>query len=198
MFGSTVVLLFYHKEPELNSQLEAETKAGIGLGVGVVSGLMAMTVSTLGLLLGGLQLGSLLSLSVLVVMGHIYSLSPAWLPLCVVLAVSISTAVFTLQWQKLFSIIYTSVFGATAVTLCVDHLLGTLVLPDQVYDVLCQVVPRPLCWFNWAIAGIGPALSIAGVLVQWGLTAKGFSHKKSEFQSIISRQLLCLFHVISL
>lgn len=195
MFGSAVVLLFYHKEPELNSQLEKETKAGISLGVGVVSGLMTMTVSTLGLLLGGLQLGSLLSVSVLVVIGHFYSLSPAWVPLCAVLAASISAAVFTLQWQKLFTIIYTSVFGATIMMLCVDYLLGRSVLPDQVYDVFCQVVPRPLCWFNWAITGICPALSIAGVLVQWCLTGKGVSHKKSEFQSIIPRQELYLFHV---
>ncbi|XP_070824761.1 transmembrane protein 198-like [Chaetodon trifascialis] len=176
MFSSAVVLLLYHKEPMLDTQLGMETKAGIGLGVGVLCGLMTMLVSTMGLVLCGLQLGSLLSLAVLVVAGQFHSLTPVWVPLSAVLAASIVTAVFTLQWQKLFTIIHTSVFGATTVMLCVDYLLGTFMLPDQVYDMLCQVAPRPLCWFNWAITGIWPVMSLMGVLVQWTFTAKGVSH----------------------
>lgn len=179
MFSSAAVLLFYHKETVLDAQLGTETKAGIGLGVGVLCGLMTMLVTTMGLLLSGLQLGSLLSLSILVVIGQFYSLTPMWVPLCAVLAASIVTAVFILQWQKLFIIIYTSVFGATAVMLCVDYLLGTFMLPDQVYDMLSQVAPRPLCWFNWAIAGIWPVMSLIGVLVQWKFTAKGVSHTEA-------------------
>ncbi|XP_017274651.1 transmembrane protein 198 [Kryptolebias marmoratus] len=182
MFGSAAVLLLYHNEPKLNSQLKVETKAGIGLGVGVLSGLMTMTVSTLGLLLSGLQLGSLVSVSLLVIIGQFYSLSPVWVPLCAILAASISTAVFMLQWQKLFSVIYTSVFGATVAMLCVDYLLGTFMLPDQVYDMFCQAAPRLLCWFNWAITGICPVLSITGVLVQWWLTAKGVSHTETAHE----------------
>ncbi|XP_022062056.1 transmembrane protein 198-like [Acanthochromis polyacanthus] len=177
LLGSAAVLLLYHKEPVLNVQLGMETKAGIGLGVGVLCGLMTMLVSTMGLLLSGLQLGSLLSLSILVIIAQFHSLTPVWVPLGVVLAASITTAVFTLQWQKLFSIIYTSVFGATTVMLCVDYLVGTFMLPDQVYDMFCEVAPRPLCWFNWAISGICPVLSLVGVLLQWWFTAKGVSHK---------------------
>ncbi|XP_041858800.1 transmembrane protein 198-like [Melanotaenia boesemani] len=176
MFGSASVLLLYHVEPALNVQLGPETKAGIGLGVGVLCGLMTMLVSAVGLLLSGLQLGSLLSLSILVVIGQFHSLTPVWLPLCAVLAASITTAVFTLQWPKLFSIIYTSVFGATTVMICGDYLVGTFMLPNQVYDMFCQVAPRRLCWFNWAVTGICPVLSLSGLLVQWWITAKGVSH----------------------
>lgn len=190
MFGSAAVLLFYHKEPELNRRLEAETKAGIGLGVGVLSGLVTMMVSTLGLVLSGLQLGGLVSLSMLVLVGQFHSLAPVGVPLCAVMAASISTAIISLQWQKLFSIVYTSVFGATTVTLCVDFLLGTSTLPDQVQDILSEVTPRPLCWFHWAICGIAPALSIAGGLVQWWVTARDFSHSESEFQSSSSSLFL--------
>lgn len=186
MFGSAAVLLFYHKEPELNHQLEAETKAGIGLGVGVLSGLVTVMVSMLGLVLSGLQLGVLVSLSMLVTVGQFYSLAPVWVPLWAIMAASISTAVMSLQWQKLFSIVYTSVFGATTVMLCVDFLLGTFTLPDQVRDMFSEVAPRPLCWFHWAICGITPALSITGGLVQWWVTARDFSHTESEFQSLSS------------
>lgn len=184
MSGSAAVLLLYHKEPALDSQLGTETKAGIGLGVGVLCGLMTMLVSTMGLLLSGLQLGSLLSLAILVVIGQFHSLTPVWVPLSAVLAAGIVTAVFTLQWQKLFTVLYTSVFGATAVMLCVDYLVGTFTLPDQVYDMLCQVVPRPLCWFNWAITGIWPVMSLIGALVQWWFTAKGVSHTEGETPAV--------------
>ncbi len=181
MFSSAAVLLFYYMEPRLDAQMRTETKAGIGLGVGVLCGLMTMLVSTMGLLLSGLQLGTLLSLAILVVIGQFHSLTPVWVPLSAVLAASIVTAVFTLQWQKLFTIICTSVFGAAAVMLSVDYLLGTFMLPEQVYDILCQEAPRPLCWFNWAITGIWPVLSLIGVLVQWRFTAKGVSHTEGEF-----------------
>uniref|UniRef100_UPI0037E740F0 transmembrane protein 198-like n=1 Tax=Semicossyphus pulcher TaxID=241346 RepID=UPI0037E740F0 len=182
MFSSAAVLLFYHKEPVLDVKLGMETKAGIGLGVGVLCGLATMLVPTLGLLFSGLQLGSLLSLPILVVIGQFYSLTPVWVPLIALLAAGIVAAVFTLQWQKLFTIIYTSVLGATTVMLCVDYMMGTFMLPDQVYDLLCQAAPRPLCWFNWAITGIWPAMSLIGVLVQWRFTAKGVSHKESAHQ----------------
>nr|XP_020473453.1 transmembrane protein 198-like isoform X1 [Monopterus albus] len=176
MFGTTAVLLFYHMEPVMDSQLQMETKAGIGLGVGVLCGLITMLVSTMGLVLSGMELGSLLSLAILVVIGQFHSLSPSWVPLTAVLAAGVITAVFTLQWQKHFSIIYTSVFGATTVMLCVDYLVGNFILPDQVYHMFSQGSLCPLCWFNWVITGICPVLSLTGVLVQWRFTAKGVSH----------------------
>nr|XP_046254194.1 transmembrane protein 198-like [Scatophagus argus] len=179
MFSTAAILLLYHQEPVLDAHLGTETKAGIGLGVGVLCGLMTMLVSTMGLLLSGLQLGSLLSLAILVVIGQFHSLTPVWVPLSAVLAASVVAAVFTLQWQKLFTVIYTSVFGAATLTLCVDYVLGPFVLPHQVYDMLCQVAPRPLCWINWVITGIWPVMSLIGVLVQWRLTAKGVSHRQA-------------------
>ncbi|XP_034733469.1 transmembrane protein 198-like [Etheostoma cragini] len=179
MFGSAAVLLVYHKEPLLDAQLGSETKAGIGLGVGVLCGLMTMLVSTMGLLLSSLQLGSLLSLAVLVVIRQFHSTTPVWLPLIVVLAASIIAALLTLRWQKLFTVIYTSVLGAITVMLCVDYLMGTFMVPDQVYDMFCQVTPRPLCWHNWGVTGIAPVLGLIGVLVQLRFTAKGVSHTEA-------------------
>ncbi|XP_060930904.1 transmembrane protein 198-like [Limanda limanda] len=176
MFGTTSVLLLYHTEPVLDFKLGTETKAGLGLGVGVLCGLMTMLLPAVGLLLSGLQLGTLLSLVVLVVIGQFYSLSPVWVPLSTILVVSIITSVCTILWQKLFSIVYTSVFGATTVMLCVDYLVGAFMLPDQVYDLLCQVTPPPLCWYNGTIMGICPVFSLLGLLVQWRFTAVGLSH----------------------
>lgn len=177
ILGSAATLLLYHKEPMLDAQLALESKAGIGLAVGVLTGLMTMLVPTMGLLFSGLQLGGLLAVAALVVVGQFHSLSSLWVPLGGTLAASVVSAVVTLLWQKLFAIIYTSALGAGAVTLCADHLMGASALPDQVYDMLHQGAPRRLCWFNWAIASIFPALSLMGVLVQWHLTTKGLSHR---------------------
>lgn len=180
MLGSAATLLLYHKEPMLDAQLALESKAGISLAVGVLTGLMTMLVPTMGLLFSGLQLGGLLAVTALVVVGQFQSLSSLWVPLSGSLAASVVFAVVTLMWQKLFAIIYTSALGAGAVTLCADHLMGASALPDQVYDMLHQGAPRRLCWFNWAIAGIFPTLSLMGVLVQWSLTARGLSHRSGE------------------
>lgn len=174
--SSAAALLFYHSEVILDSQLRSETKAGISLSVGVLCGLVTLLVSSLGLLISGLQLGSLLSLAILVVIGQFHSLAPAWVSLGAALALSIVTAVFTLRWQKFFTVVYTSVFGGAIMMLCVDYLLGTFMLPGQVNDILSEVVPHPFCWFNWAIAGIWPVMSFLGLAVQWSVSARGVSH----------------------
>ncbi|KAM3872101.1 transmembrane protein 198-like [Diretmus argenteus] len=179
MLGSAAVFLLYHKETMLDAQLGMETKAGIGLGVGVLCGLVTMLVYTIGLFLTGLQLGCLLTLAGLAVIGQFYILTPVWVPLSALLATSVVTAMFTLQWQKLFTVISTAVSGATTLMFCVDYLAGTFLLAGYVHDILHQVTPRPLCWFNWAITGICPVLSLMGVLVQWRFTANGVSHKEA-------------------
>lgn len=181
MSGTAAILLLYNKEPVLDSHLSAETKAGIGLGVGVLAGLITLLVSTIGFVLSGLQLGSLLCLGVLVFVGQFCILTPVWVPLGAALAASIITAVLTLLWQKLFTILYTSVLGAITVMLCVDYVVGTFVLPEQVYDMFHQGTPsRPLCWFDWAVAGMCPLLSLIGGLVQWKCTASGLSHTQAS------------------
>lgn len=182
MSGTAAVLLVYHKEPVLDSHLSAETKAGLGLGVGVLCGLITLLVSAVGYILSGLYLGSLLCLGVLVVVGQFCTIAPEWVPLGASMAAGIVTAVFTLLWQKQFIILYTSVLGAATVMLSVDYVIGTVMLPDQVYDIFRQVTPRPLCWFDWAIAGIWPLLSLIGGLVQWRCTARGLSHKEATLK----------------
>ncbi|KAM4610674.1 transmembrane protein 198-like isoform 2-T2 [Polymixia lowei] len=176
MLGSAAVCLLYHKETVLDTQLGIQTKAGIGLGVGVLCGLVTILVYTMGLFLTGLQLGCLLALVTLAVIGQFCSLAPLWVPLSVLLATSVVFAIFTLRWQKPFTVISTAVFGATTVMLCVDYLVETFTVAGHVYDILCQVPPRPLCWFSWAITGICPVLSLMGLLVQWKFTATGVSH----------------------
>lgn len=174
--SSAVTLLLYRSETILDSRLHAETKVGISLGTGVLCGLVTMLVSSIGLLVSGLQLGSLLSLAILVIIGQSHSLTPTWVSLSTILAFSIFTAVFTLHWQKFFAVVYTSVLGAAVMMLCLDYLLGTFMLPDQVHDILSEADPRPFCWYNWVITGTWPVMSFIGLAVQWSVSARGVSH----------------------
>lgn len=178
MSGSAIVLLLYHQEPVLDSRLSLETKAGIGLGVGVLCGLITMLISAVGYILSGLQLGSLTCLSVLVLVGQFCTLAPEWVPVGSILTVGTLTAVFTLLWPRLFMVLYTSVLGAATVILCVDFIVGTFTLPDQVYDIFQHGSGRPLCWFDWAVIGTCPLLSAVGGLVQWKWTAKDMGQKE--------------------
>lgn len=44
-----------------------------------------------------------------------------------------------------------------------------------------QVAPKkPVCWFTWVILGVWPVLAFLGVLIQWKVTAEGFSHTEGE------------------
>ncbi|XP_023861090.1 transmembrane protein 198-like [Salvelinus sp. IW2-2015] len=178
MFGSALVCMLYHKEPVLDTQLTTETKAGILLGLAVLCGLVTMLVQTVGFIITGLHLGSLLTLANLLVVGQFYSLTPPWAPLGALLATSTFCAILTLRWQKLFTVLSTAAVGAAVVMACVDFFVETSLLAGHAYDILSQVPPRSLCWYSWVITGVCPLFSLMGVLVQWMLTAKGVSHRE--------------------
>ncbi|CAL8367132.1 unnamed protein product [Lota lota] len=186
MLGSAVVCLLsvVQKDSVLDPELGLETKAGISLGVGVLCGLLTMLLSTLGLFLIGLQLGGVLSCAALLAIAQFHpDLSPWWAPLTALLATSVLFALLTLRWQKPFTVLSTAVFGAAAVALGVDYLVEAFPLVVHVCDAISGVATYPLCWFSWAIMGIGPALCLVGILVQWRVTAAGMSHTESaEFK----------------
>ncbi|KAM9785557.1 transmembrane protein 198-like [Neosynchiropus ocellatus] len=176
MFGSVATLVFFSREPVLSEQLGRQTRAWFGLGAALLCGLSTLLIAPLGLLLSGLQLGTLLATSVLVVLDRFWSLNPDWALLSVVMATSMVTAVLALLWQKPFVVIYTSVLGATAAALCVEYLAGALSLPGQVSDVYGLIAQQRLCWFHWAVAGCVPGLTVIGAVVQWTITARGTGH----------------------
>lgn len=46
-----------------------------------------------------------------------------------------------------------------------------------------KVAPKkPVCWFTWVILGVWPVLALLGVLIQWKVTAEGFSHTEGKLQ----------------
>ncbi|XP_045062690.1 transmembrane protein 198-B isoform X2 [Coregonus clupeaformis] len=176
MFGSVVIFLLCYKERVLDTQLSVEASVGIGLGIGTLCGLVTMLVRSVGLFMVGLLLGLLLGIASLVVMEEFHHPRTVWLPLGVLLGSGMLFAVLTLQWQRFFTTLSTAVFGSAVITVTVDYFLELFALVRYILERIKVAPPRPLCWFTWVIMGVWPVLALLGVLIQWKVTAEGYSH----------------------
>ncbi|KAG7256809.1 hypothetical protein CRUP_015220 [Coryphaenoides rupestris] len=180
LFG-IVYCFFGESSRVLDTQLSAEASVGVGLGVGVLCGLVTMLVRSVGLFMVGLTLGLLVAVAALVGLEELSASPPrsVWVPLGVLLGLGTLFAVLTLQWQRLFTTLSTACFGAAVIAVALDYFAELLGLVLYVYERL-KATPRsePVCWVTWAVLGGWAALAMLGVLVQWKVTAEGYSHTK--------------------
>ncbi|XP_068519661.1 transmembrane protein 198-like isoform X1 [Anas acuta] len=176
LLGSAVIFVLCYKERVLETQLSLEVSAGIALGIGALCGLLTALVRSVGLFTTGLLLGLLLATAALVATAPLLQPQSPWVPAGGLLGLALLCALLALHWQKPLTVLATAVCGAAAVVACADYVLEALALLLYVYDRLRLAPPAPLCWYSWAVLGAWPALSLLGVLVQWKLTAGGFSH----------------------
>ncbi|XP_055767779.1 transmembrane protein 198-B-like isoform X1 [Salvelinus fontinalis] len=176
MFGSVIIFLLCYKERVLDTQLSVEASVGIGLGIGTLCGLVTMLVRSVGLFMVGLLLGLLLGIASLVVMGEFHHPRTVWVPLGVLLGSGMLFAVLTLQWQRFFTTLSTAVFGSAVITVTVDYFLELFALVRYMSERIKVAPPLPLCWFTWVVMGLWPVLALLGVLIQWKVTAEGYSH----------------------
>ncbi|XP_015249171.1 PREDICTED: transmembrane protein 198 [Cyprinodon variegatus] len=186
MFGSVVIFMLCYKERVLDTQLSVEASVGIGLGIGTLCGLVTMLVRSVGLFMVGLLLGLLVGVATLVGMVEL-SENPSrsvWVPLGVLLGLGMLFAVLTLQWQRLFTTMSTAVFGAAVITVALDYFVELFALMFYFYERIKVEPGKPVCWMTWLVLGVWPSLTLLGVIVQWKVTAEGYSHTKV----IISRQ----------
>ncbi|XP_056157087.1 transmembrane protein 198-B [Lampris incognitus] len=186
MFGSVVIFMLCYKKRVLETQLSVEASVGVGLGIGTLCGLVTMLVRSVGLFMVGLLLGLLVAVATLVGMEELSDSPPrsVWVPLGVLLGLGMLFAVLTLQWQPLFTTLSTAVFGAAVITVALDYFAELSALALYVYGRLKAEPAGPVCWLTWVVLGVWPSLALLGVLVQWKVTAEGYSHTKV----IISRQ----------
>ncbi|KAM6189070.1 transmembrane protein 198-like [Sarcoramphus papa] len=176
LFGSIVIFLLCYKERVLETQLSLEASAGIALGIGLLCGLVTMLLRSVGLFTTGLLLGLLLATAALVAAAPVLPPPSPWVPAGSLLGLALLCALLALQWPKALTILSTAVFGAAVVVVCADYFVEALALVLYVYDRLRLAPARPLCWHSWVLLGAWPALSLLAVLLQWKLTADGFSH----------------------
>ncbi|XP_028327568.1 transmembrane protein 198 [Gouania willdenowi] len=186
MFGSVVIFMLCYKERVLDTQLSVEASVGIGLGIGTLCGLVTMLVRSVGLFMVGLLLGLLVAVAALVGMEELSDGPPrsVWVPLGVLLGLGMLFAVLTLQWQRLFTTLSTAVFGAAVITVALDYFVELFALVLYMCGRIKAESAKPVCWVTWVVLGVWPALSLLGIIIQWKVTAEGYSHTKV----IISRQ----------
>ncbi|KAM9835889.1 transmembrane protein 198 [Aulostomus maculatus] len=186
MFGSVVIFMLCYKERVLDTQLSVEASVGIGLGIGTLCGLVTMLVRSVGLFMVGLLLGLLVAVATLVGMEELSDSPPrsVWVPLGVLLGLGMLFAVLTLQWQRLFTTLSTAVFGAAVISVALDYFVELFALVLYMYERMKAAPSKPVCWLTWVVLGVWPALTLLGVMVQWKVTAEGYSHTKV----VISRQ----------
>lgn len=180
MFGSIIIFMLCYKERVLDTQLSVEASVGIGLGIGVLCGLVTMLVRSVGLFMVGLLLGLLLAVATLVVMEQFYHPPTVWIPIALLLGVGMLFAVLTLQWQRFFTTLSTAVFGSAIMTVTIDYFIELFLLVQYIYERIKVAPARPVCWYSWVILGVWPLLTVLGVLVQWKVTAEGYSHTEGE------------------
>ncbi|XP_072703363.1 transmembrane protein 198-like isoform X1 [Ciconia boyciana] len=176
LFGSIVIFLLCYKERVLETQLSLEASAGIALGIGLLCGLVTMLLRSVGLFTTGLLLGLLLATAALVAAAPVLPPPSPWVPAGSLLGLALLCALLALQWPKALTVLSTAVFGAAVVVVCADYFVEALALVLYVYDRLRLAPAGPLCWHSWVVLGAWPALSLLAVLLQWKLTADGFSH----------------------
>ncbi|KAM8975179.1 transmembrane protein 198 [Pelodytes ibericus] len=174
--GSAVIFLLCYKERILDTQLSLELSAGIALGIGLLCGLVTMLVHSVGLFMTGLLLGLLLAIACLIGIEQFYHAPTAWLPVGMMMGSAMLFAVLTLQWQKFFTVISTAAFGAAILAVCTDYFIELMLLVQFIYDHLRLEASYSICWYSWVVLGIWPVLTILGIVVQWKVTAEGFSH----------------------
>lgn len=182
MFGSVVIFMLCYKERVLDTQLSVEASVGIGLGIGTLCGLVTMLVRSVGLFMVGLLLGLLVAVATLVGMEELSSSPPrsVWVPLGVLLGLGMIFAVLTLQWQRFFTTLSTAVFGAAVITVALDYFVELFALVLYMYERMKAAPGKPVCWITWVVLGVWPALTVLGVIIQWTVTAEGYSHTKGE------------------
>ncbi|XP_030637414.1 transmembrane protein 198 [Chanos chanos] len=187
MFGSVIIFMLCHKERVLDTQLSMEASVGIGLGIGTLCGLVTMLVRSVGLFMVGLMLGLLVGVGTLVGMEELSSQPPrsVWVTLGVLLGLGMLFAVLTLQWQRCFTTLSTAVFGSAVITVATDYFVELFALVFYIYErVKASGERKSVCWVTWVVLGVWPVLALLGVIIQWKVTAEGYSHTKV----VISRQ----------
>lgn len=182
-FGSTVIFLLCRQERE--QQLSLEASAAVTAAIGLLCGLLTTLLRAVGLFATGLLLGLLAATATLVAVPP-PTLSP-WVTVGTLLGLALLCALLALRWPKAVTVLATAAFGAAVMVVCADYLAEGLALVAHIAARLQLVPARALCWHGWLLLGTWPVLSVLGVLLQWRVTASGFSHHDGEGQGRTQR-----------
>ena len=177
LFGSVLVYMICLEE----NVLSTAANAGISLGAGLLCGLLAMLVQYVGLFLTGFNLGISIGTSVLIILEE-FILHPntKWIPIGVLVGIGVLFALVTLKFQKAGTILGTSVFGGLLMISCLDFYIENFLIMHYLWDRVKAEISLPVCWYSWIILGCWPFCFFVGIITQWKITGKGYSHKEGK------------------
>ncbi len=188
VFGSVVTYLICLEE----NLLPLEGKIGVAITAGVLCGLITMLVQYVGLFMTGFHLGLLLAVASLVIMEQFYHPSTKWIPIGILFGTGLIFALFILKFQRVFTIIATSVFGSALIVVAVDYYVEMFTMVHYVWERVKAEFSTPVCWFSWAIMCGWPLTFLIGAVVQGKVTSKGFDHHDGKH--IEQKRIMIIHH----
>ncbi|XP_022090834.1 transmembrane protein 198-like [Acanthaster planci] len=176
LLASVVIFLICLEE----STLVIGVNVGISVGVGVVCGLATMLFKAFGLFATGFHAGVLLAGAALVALEQVYHPDVIWVPLGTAFGVGAICGLATLKWQRHLVIIATAIVGGAVVATCADYYLELFRMVEYVYDRFRVRESHEPCWYSWLILGTWPIIMLLGIVIQYRVTARGYSHKDGK------------------
>lgn len=184
IFGSVLVYMILLEQ----NILPPEGVLGCAVGAGILLGLVTMLIQQTGLFLTGFSLGVAVVAVILVVVEQFVHTGSKWIPIGVFLSLGIIFGILSLKFQKILTVIGTSVIGAAiglaGIDYFVEHCHMTLYLWDR---VLAEESSR-LCWFSWLMFALWPVCAAVGVFIQWKFTSYGVDHRLGKFTGYVVGQ----------
>lgn len=176
IFGSLVTYLICLEE----NLLPLEGKIGVSIGAGVLCGLITMLVQYVGLFMTGFHFGLLLAIGALIIMELFFHPSTKWIPIGLMIGVGVIFALLILYFQRSFTMLGTSIFGAALMVVGLDYYIEMFHMINYVWDRVKAEESDSICWFSWIILGVWPFAFIIGALTQWRITGRGFDHNEGN------------------
>nr|CAG4641935.1 EOG090X0AW0 [Eurycercus lamellatus] len=173
VFANFIVYIICLQEEDL---LPSYGNLGVALGTGFMFGLITMLVHYVGLFVIGLHTGVLLGIIILCVVEQHFHIDTMWMSVGILLGSALVLAILTLNFQKAFTIIGTSLMGGAVCAAALDYYVENLKMVMWMWDRIKLEKSADPCWFSWLLLSVWPFMVVMGSGTQTLITAKDYYH----------------------
>ncbi|CAG5124960.1 unnamed protein product [Candidula unifasciata] len=173
IFGSVLTYMIILEQ----NILPPEGVLGCAVGAGILLGLVTMLIQQTGLFLTGFNLGVATVTVILVVVEQFVHPPSKWIPIGVFLLLGIIFGILNLKFQKILTVIGTSVIGSAIGLAGIDYFVEHCHMTLYLWDRVLAQESSGLCWFSWLMFALWPVCAAAGTFVQWKFTSVGVDHR---------------------
>ena len=150
----------------------------ISAGCGLCLGIVAMFVTTLGLLVTSLIQSVYIATCILYLVHIVVTVTNIFVAPTIAFVSLILLSIPILRWQRACAIVYICSFGAILMMLGVDFYIDLSMLRHMAFENITlrhrSVEP---CWFSWIVLALWPFMMFVGCIVQFMKTARDFDHR---------------------